>query len=236
MLPKMPARILVADDEPRYVRSIKIYLESHGYEVFTASNGQEALVLVVEQEPDLVLLDVRMPRMDGYEVCRRIREFSTVPIIMLTAMAEDADKVKGLDIGADDYVTKPFSAQELMARVRAALRRGGPVRPTDPALGSFFQAGDLKVDLAQQRVLVCDQEVELTPTEYRLLCAFVKNAGRVLVPEYLLEEVWGPRYSEDYHLVRQAVHRLRHKIEEDPQNPRYIQTRPHFGYIFVVPE
>jgi DNA-binding response OmpR family regulator len=227
-------RVLVVDDEPRYVRAIQVNLEASGYEVLAARNGQTAIELAASEAPDLILLDIRMPGLDGYEVCRRIREFSAVPIIMLTAMAEDADKVKGLDIGADDYVTKPFSADELLARVRSALRRVELSERQAPH--PTFQAGDLLVDFARQRVFVCDLEVNLTPTEYRLLCELVRQAGRVLVPDYLLEKVWGMGYEGENRLLWQAVHRLRRKIEPDPRNPQYIQTRPGLGYVFALPK
>jgi len=231
---KGKVRILVVDDEPRYVQAIQINLEASGYEMLTARDGQTAIELAATEEPDLILLDIRMLGLDGYEVCRRIREFSAVPIIMLTALAEDADKVKGLDIGADDYVTKPFSADEILARVRAVLRRVELSERQNPC--PTFQAGDLLVDFAQQRVFACGQEANLTPTEYRLLCELVRQAGRVLVPEYLLEKVWGMGYEAENHLLWQAVHRLRRKIERDPRNPKYIQTRPGIGYVFALPE
>ena len=231
---KGKVRILVVDDEPRYVQAIQINLEASGYEMLAARDGQTAIELAATEEPDLILLDIRMLGLDGYEVCRRIREFSAVPIIMLTALAEDADKVKGLDIGADDYVTKPFSADEILARVRAVLRRVELSKRQNPC--PTFQAGDLLVDFAQQRVFACGQEANLTPTEYRLLCELVRQAGRVLVPEYLLEKVWGMGYEAENHLLWQAVHRLRRKIERDPRNPKYIQTRPGIGYVFALPE
>ncbi len=226
--------ILVVDDEPRYVWAIKINLEDAGYETLTAQDGRTAIELAANAAPDLILLDVRMPDLDGYEACRRIREFSTVPIIMLTALAEQADKVKGLDAGADDYVTKPFSAEELLARVRAALRRVEFSQGQEP--NPAFEAGDLLVDLAQQRVFARGQELNLTPIEYRLLRELVKQAGRVLVPEHLLEKVWGVGYEGENRLLRLAVHRLRRKIERDPRDPQYIQTRPGIGYLFVAPK
>jgi DNA-binding response OmpR family regulator len=231
---KPKIRILVVDDEPRYIWAMQVNLEDLGYEALTAYDGQTAIELAASEELDLILLDVRMPDLDGYEVCRRIREFSTVPIIMLTALAEEADKVQGLDAGADDYVTKPFGIEELLARVRAALRRAdfSDGQPSHPA----FQAGNLLVDFAQQQVFVRDQAVHLTPIEYRLLCELVKQAGRVLVPEYLLEKVWGIGYEGENHLLRLAVHRLRRKIERDPRNPQYVQTRSGIGYIFVPPD
>ena len=227
-------RILVAEDEPRYIWAIQTNLEARGYEVLTATDGQQAIDLAADAQPDLILLDIKMPVVNGYEACRRIREFSTVPIIMITAMAEEADKVLGLDLGADDYVTKPFSVPELLARVRAALRRieFAEGLPSD----STYAAGDLRVDFAQHRVFIRSQEVELTPTEYRLLCELVKQPGRVLVSDYLTERVWGPGYEEGDKLIRQAIHRLRRKIEVDPRRPEYIRTRPGLGYLFQPPE
>ena len=227
-------RILVAEDEPRYIWAIQTNLEARDYEVLTATDGQQAIDLAADAQPDLILLDIKMPVVNGYEACRRIREFSTVPIIMITAMAEEADKVLGLDLGADDYVTKPFSVPELLARVRAALRRIEFAEgvPSD----STYAAGDLRVDFAQHRVFIRGLEVELTPTEYRLLCELVKQPGRVLVSDYLTERVWGPGYEEGDKLIRQAIHRLRRKIEADPRHPEYIRTRPGLGYVFLPPE
>jgi len=227
-------RILAVDDESRYTWAIKSILDGVGYETLTAAHGHAAIERAAVDEPDLILLDVRLPDMDGYEVCRRIREFSQVPIVMLTAMADEMDKVKGLDAGADDYVTKPFGAQELLARMRAHLRRA-ETNGAVPA-SAVFRTGDLEVDLARQRVTVCGQEVGLTPTEYRLLCEFVKQAGRVLVPDYLLESVWGVAYEGEGHVLRQVIHRLRRKIERDPEDPQYIQTRPGLGYLFCTPD
>lgn len=226
---KGKVRILVVDDEPRYVWAIKANLEAREYEVLTAEEGETAIELAVTEEPDLIVLDIRMPGMDGYEVCRRIREFSTVPIIMLTALAQDADKVKGLDIGADDYVTKPFSAKELLARVRAALRRAELSQWKEPA--PVFQIAELRIDLAHQQVFVREEGVSLTPLEYRLLCELARYTDRVLVPEYLLEKVWGEGYEGEDRLVRQAIHRLRSKVEPDPRNPQYIHTRRGLGYV-----
>ena len=226
-------RILVAEDEPRYVWAIQTNLEARSYEVLTAQDGLKAVELARDEQPDLVLLDLKMPGLNGYEACQRIRQFSTVPIIMITAMAEESDKVRGLDAGADDYITKPFSVPELLARVRAALRRaefaGGA-----PGEGTF-EAGELRVIFDQRRVYVRDQEVELTPTEYRLLCELVKQAGRVLVPDLLVDVIWGAGGEGNEQLLRQAIHRLRRKIERDSRRPEYIQTRPGQGYIFMLP-
>lgn len=227
-------RILVVDDEPRYVWAIRQNLEARGYEVLAAHDGYTALELAAQADPTLILLDVRMPGLDGFEVCRRIRAFSTAPIIFLTAMAEETDKVQGLDIGADDYVTKPFSVEELLARVRAALRRLELSAAREPP--ATFEAGELRVDLAQKRVFIGEEEVDLTPIEYHLLLVLIEQAGRILVPDYLLERIWGPGCEEESHLLRQAIHRLRRKIEPDPQDPQYIQTRRGLGYLFAPPE
>lgn len=223
-------QILVVDDEPRYVWAIRLNLESRGYGVLTASDGQTALEIAAVESPDLVILDIRLPGLDGFEVCRRLREFSTIPVIMLTALAEDAEKVAGLDVGADDYVTKPFSAEELLARVRSALRRVEYADAVETM--PVVQAGDLLIDLGRQRVFAGDHEVYLTAIEYRLLAELARNAGRVLVPDHLLERVWGPGYEGEVRLVRQVIHRLRNKIEPDPRNPRYVETRHGIGYVF----
>ena len=227
------ARILVADDEPKYARGIHAILEANGYEVLTARDGRGALDLAARALQHLVLLDVRMSGMDGYEACQRIREFSRVPIILLTALAGTPDKVKGLDAGADDYVTKPFSADELLARVRAQLRRNA-VNET-PAPRPRVRAGELAIDFTQRRVFLREQEINLTPTEYRLLCEMVRHAGLVLSPEFLLQRVWGVGYEGEDRLVWRTMHRLRQKIERDPGNPELIQNRPGNGYIFVQP-
>ncbi len=224
--------VLVADDEPKYVYITQLNLEARGYEVLVARDGKTAVELAAREEPDLIILDIRMPGLDGYEACRRIREFSGVPIIMLTAMAEEADKVKGLDLGADDYITKPFGVDELLARVRAALRRAelAEVGEAEP----IVRAGELRVDLNQGRVFLGGQEVPLTPIEYHLLSELVRQAGRVVVSERLLEAVWGGEFEGGERALRQAVYRLRQKIEPDPQDPQYIQTRSGLGYVFVV--
>ncbi|MCP4536109.1 MAG: response regulator transcription factor [Chloroflexi bacterium] len=225
------ARILVVDDDPKYVYLVQLNLEARGYEVIVAQDGHKAVELTASAEPDLIILDIMMPVLDGYDACQRIRQFSMVPIIMLTARAEDADKVRGLNLGADDYVTKPFSIDELLARVQSALRRVNLIEcaPTMPV----FQFGDLKVDLAQQSVFAGDRQVELTSIEFRLLSELVKNVGRVVVSEHLLDKVWGTGYEGEYRTLRQAIYRLRKKIEPDPRNPRYIQTRSGLGYVFV---
>jgi two-component system KDP operon response regulator KdpE len=232
MTPK--ARILAVDDEPRYTWALQTILDAVGYEAVTAADGQAALALTANEHFDLVLLDIKLPDMGGYEVCRRIRKFSTVPIIMLTAMASEADKIAGLDAGADDYITKPFSAPELLARVRAVLRRVEFSEAQD--MPATLSAGELVVDLARKQVTVRGQETRLTSTEYRLLCEFIKQPGRLLVPDYLLEKVWGMGYEGETHMLRQVIYRLRHKIEENPREPRYIITRPGMGYTLDVPK
>lgn len=228
---KEKTRILVVDDEHRYVWTTQVILEARGYEVLVARDGETAVEIAANDEPDLIILDVKMPGMDGYDACLRIREFSTVPIIMLTALAEDVNKVEGLYVGADDYVTKPFSAEELLARIWSVLRRiqFSEQKESPPS----FQAGELLVDFEQSRVYVSGQEVHLTSKEYQLLCELVTNAGQVLEPEYLLEAVWGMGHEEEGLLLRQIIHRLRRKIEPDPKNPYYIQTRVGLGYVFA---
>ena len=226
---KVKYRMLVVDDEPRYVRAMQVSLEMHGYEVLIARDGASALSLAAGEHPDLILLDIKIPEPDGYVVCQRVREFSAVPIIMLTALAHTADKVKGLELGADDYITKPFSVDELIARVRAALRRLETWQPIDPQ--PVRSVGRLQVDLAGQRVFVAEHEVSLTATEYRLLCELIKRPGQCLPPAYLLDKVWGVGYDGHESLVWKTIHRLRNKIESDPSLPRYIETKPGLGYI-----
>jgi len=226
-------RVLIVDDEPRYLRTIQTTLRPDGYTIFTASDGATAIQLAASKDPNLILLDVRLPDMNGYEVCKQIREFSTVPIIMLTAMAETEDKIKGLEAGADDYVTKPFSAGELLARITAALRRVD--MDEHKSAQSVFRAGDFQIDFEQRLVHVDNHEVRLTPIEYRLLYELINHSGQVLIPSFLLEKVWGEGYETDEHLVYLAIHRLRRKIERDPANPQLIQNRPGMGYLFVAP-
>jgi DNA-binding response OmpR family regulator len=220
--------VLVVDDEPRYLRLLRANLESVGYRVVTAPDGAGGVQKAEAEDPRLIVLDLMLPDLDGFEVCRRIREFSTVPIIMLTARREQSDKVGGLDAGADDYITKPFDVTELLARVRAHLRRSsfGEQRH----LEAPFILGDLQIDFAQRRVTVRGREVALSPTEYRLLHHLAANAGRVLVQEELLRRVWGPEYTDESEVLRVYIRRLRQKIEDNPSSPRYVLTRPGVGY------
>ena len=223
-------RILIVDDELSIIKFLRANLESKGYEVLIAMNGAEALKVFEMELPDLALLDITMPKMNGFEVCRRLREWSQVPIIMLSARGDESDKVKCLDLGADDYITKPFGKDELIARVKAVIRRTemSTTMPTQSSLTS----GDLQIDFASRQVTIAGKEVKLTPTEYNLLQELVLNTGKVLTHIYLLNKVWGPEYREEREYLHVFVRRLRVKLEPDPKNPRYIVTMPAIGYQF----
>jgi two-component system KDP operon response regulator KdpE len=227
----LKTHILVVDDELSIVKFLRANLESRGYEVLAAMNGAEALKTFEMELPDLVILDIMMPKMDGFEVCRRLREWSQVPIVMLSARGDESDKVKCLDLGADDYITKPFGASELIARIGAVLRRTkeGAAIPTQP----FFTSGDLKINFAQRKVTIADKEVKLTPTEYNLLQEFVLNAGKVLTYTHLLNKVWGPEYRDEREYLHVFIGRLRTKLENNPANPEHIVTVSSVGYQFV---
>jgi len=224
-------RILVVDDESSIIKFLRANLESKGFEVLAAMDGTEALQTFEMELPDLVLLDIMMPRMDGFEVCQRLREWSQVPIIMLSARGDVSDKIECLDLGADDYITKPFGAGELIARVRAVLRRTkeSAAIPTQ----SFFSSGDLKISFAQRKVTIAGKEVKLTPTEYNLLQEFVLNAGKILPHTHLLNKVWGPEYRDEREYLHVFIPRLRAKLETDPTNPKYITTVSGVGYQFT---
>ncbi len=223
-------RILVADDELSIIKFLRATLEARGYEVLTAINGVEALQKVGMELPDLVILDIMMPEMDGFEVCQRLREWSQIPVIMLSARSDEKDKVKCLSIGADDYLTKPFGIEELVARVNAVLRRVkiASTASTQPA----FESGDLKVNFVKRQVTVNNRNVKLTPTEYNLLVELVLNANKVLTHNMLLTKVWGVEYGQEKEYLRVFMRRLRKIIEADPENPKYIITVPHVGYKF----
>jgi two-component system KDP operon response regulator KdpE len=224
-------RILVVDDERRMVGFIRLNLEQDGFEVIEAYNGTQALERLRDSLPDLILLDVMMPDIDGFEVLRMIREISQVPVIMLTAKGEENDKVKGLELGADDYVTKPFSPRELVSRVKAVLRRGSTFEEDEEGV---IEVDDrLKIDFSRREVWVDDELVKLRPTEYRLLYHLVQNAGWVLTHDQILTKVWGYEYRDEPHYVRLYINYLRKKIEEDPSNPEYILTERGVGYRFV---
>ena len=228
-----PQTILVVDDEIRYVRWISVNLEGAGYRVVSATDGATAIQEAAARPLDLVLLDLGLPVLDGFTVCARIREFSDVPIIILTALADEQDKVRGLDLGADDYLVKPFGPPELLARVRAVLRRGGRAAG-GPPLVPRFTVGDLEIDFSQHLVRRRGQPVDLSPTEYRLLAHLAQHAGRVVVSDALLNAVWGPEYRDELQHVRLYISRLRHKIEDDPEHPRYVLTRPGVGYMLIA--
>jgi DNA-binding response OmpR family regulator len=222
------ASILIADDEPRYVRLMEANLLTESYQVLKAFNGQEAVQMVVDHKPDLVILDIMMPIMDGFAACERIREFSNVPIIMVTAKGEERDRVRGLDLGADDYIVKPFSATEILARVRAVLRRAQ--KSGTISQPSVFNHGNLRIDLARAEVFRDNRMVFLSATEYRLLLQFAQNIGKVLTAEQLLRDVWGPEYSDDKEILWVSISRLRQKLEKDPRDPKHIVTRSGLGY------
>lgn len=225
----MAVSILVVDDEARYQHLLKVNLEAAGYLVTTAGNGEEALEIVSNHAPDLIILDVMMPRLDGFTTCERIRQFSSVPIIMLTAKGEEQDRVKGLNVGADDYVVKPFSATELLARVRAVLRRA---QNADAATQNrIFTHGNLRIDFARAEVWRDDKPVFLSATEYRLLIQFAHHTGHVLSAEELLSAVWGEQYREDKEILWVSIARLRQKLEDNPHSPQHIVTRSGLGYL-----
>ncbi len=223
-------RILIVDDEARVRQFVRMNLELEGFEVFEASNGPEALEKVKELLPDLVILDVMMPELDGFETLAMIREVSSVPVIMLTVRADEADKVRGLELGADDYVTKPFSPRELISRIKAVLRR---VDTPATAGGAVQIDDDLTIDFNRRVVIAGGREIKLRPTEWRLLYHLVNNAGRTLSHDSLLAKVWGYEYRDETHYLRLYINYLRQKIEPDPSRPRYILTERGVGYRFV---
>jgi two-component system KDP operon response regulator KdpE len=228
----MAAKILVVEDDPVLRSLLREQLTREGYEVSTARDGVEGERLCRERAPDLILLDVLLPRMDGWEACRRIRELSDAPIIILTAMARDVDKVRGLELGADDYVTKPYSQVELVARIRAALRRFNRAAVAE----SLVQVDDrLAVDWTRRQVTVQGEPLELSATEFKLLAFFLENAGRVLTHQSLLTHVWGWEYTDEVDYLKVYVHHLRKKIEPDPNRPQYIVTERVLGYRFQAP-
>ena len=226
-------RILLAEDEAALRDFINRNLRARGFEVLEASNGLEAMAVWEREDPDLLILDIMMPRMDGLEVCRRVREYSSVPIIVLTALDAESDKVTALDLGADDYLSKPFGVEELLARMRAVLRR---TQGDVPQRGSGVkQFDDLEVDLTGHIVRLHGAEVRLSPTEFALLKLLITHAGKVVTHRMLLQSIWGPEYSGEAEYLRVYMNRLRHKLERDPANPRYLLTEPGVGYRFVAP-
>jgi two-component system, OmpR family, KDP operon response regulator KdpE len=224
-------RILVVDDDLAILKFLRANLQAEGYEILVAIDGEKALQTIEKELPDLVILDITLPGLDGFEICRRLRQWSQIPIIMLTARGEAEDKVRCLNLGADDYITKPFAAIELLARVRAVLRR---VQVTDfkPQHPSFRHE-NIEINFVQRQVTVSGNEVKLTPTEYQLLQELVLNAGKVLTHTYLLNKVWGPEYQGEKDYLHVFIRRLRHKIESNPAEPKFIITVPAVGYKFI---
>ena len=227
-------RILVVDDEPDLIESVRLGFELQWREIelLESGTGETALDRVEQDHPDIVLLDIGLPDIDGFEVLRRIRAFSDVPVVMLTARDDAMDKVKGLELGADDYITKPFNHLELMARVKAVLRRLSMPTPTSRA--PSFQARELEVDFAAHEARLRGERLDLTPTEYKLLYHLVRNAGHVLQHETLLAKVWGREYVDEVDYLRVYVRRLRDKLGDDPDRPRYIRTERGLGYRFIA--
>ena len=222
--------VLVVDDEPRLVDVLRMNLEVEGYRVLEAANGLEALERLKADLPDLVVLDVMMPELDGFETLRRIREVSCVPVIMLTVRNEESDRIRGLEIGADDYLTKPFSPRELQTRIKALLRR--TFTPAPPRTTRIVVDDDLTIDFNRREVMARGQKVTLRPTEYRLLYHLVHNAGRLMTHQALLSKVWGPEYRDEGHYLRLYITYLRQKLERDPARPVYILTERGMGYRF----
>ena len=226
--PEKPAKILVIDDEAQIRRALGSILSTRGYHVVFASDGSEGLDLAVDQNPDLMILDLAMPGMGGLEVCRELRAWYTAPILVLSVRGSDADKIAALDMGADDYVTKPFSAGELLARVRALLRRASGQAASRPVI----TVGDLEIDIAQRRVRRAGREIELTRIEFDILAYLAQNADCVVTSKMILEKVWGPEYGEDTQTLRVHISHLRKKIEPHASVPRYILTEPGVGFRF----
>jgi len=223
--------IMVVDDEPQIRRVLRTTITSHDYAVIEAKTGEEALELMRSERPDLILLDVNMPGITGFETCAEIRRTSDIPIIMLTVRNTERDKVRALDAGADDYVVKPFGAEELMARIRAALRRSGQAESLPP-----FVSNDLMIDFEKRQVVKKGQPVRLTPKEFDLLRHLVANSGKSLGHRRLLQAIWGPDYGDETEYLRVFINQLRKKIEPDPRHPHYIHTEPWIGYRFEAPQ
>lgn len=221
-------KILLIDDDRDLLKLLEVGLEQEGFEVLTAVDGSEGLRVAFRVHPDLVILDIMLPGMDGWETCRRLRELSGVPIIMLTAKAREMDIVRGLTLGADDYITKPFGVSELVARVQACLRRAESGNSRVPS--AMLSSGDLTIDFARHRVMLRGEPVDLTPTEFRLLSYLARNRGSVVPHRTLLREVWGPEYEDELQYLKLYVHYLRRKIEDDPHQPEYVITQWGVGY------
>lgn len=229
-MPSKKLLVLVVDDDVHMLRMMKRVLELEGYRVLTASNGGVSLDIFEDETPDLVLLDIMMPGMDGHVLCKRIREFSSVPMIMVTAKVDDKEKVRGLDAGADDYITKPFSSKEMVARARAVLRR---TKFRDERPIPAFRTGELVADFVSRKVTLAGREIVLTGNEYRMLSYLARNAGRTVTPDDILRNVWGDEYIGETPLVYVNMTRLRKKLKGDARSPGYILTRPGIGYTML---
>lgn len=227
-MPEDKELILLIEDEPQMRRFLRITLQGHGYRLVESGTAQDGLMQAASRNPDVVLLDLGLPDLDGLEVTRRLREWAQTPIIVISAREQEQDKVKALDAGADDYLTKPFSAGELMARIRVALRHAA--RQTPGKQEPFFILQNLRVDLAQRQVFIDNTEVHLTPIEYKLLTVLVRHAGRVITHRQLLQEVWGPAHVNEVQYLRVYMTQLRHKLEVDPTRPRFLMNEPGIGY------
>jgi two-component system, OmpR family, KDP operon response regulator KdpE len=223
--------ILVIDDEPQILRALRTILTAKGFRVTIASRGEEGLALAATQEPDLIILDLSLPDMDGFQVCKELRQWTRTPIIVLSVRESERDKVTALDLGADDYLTKPFGIDELLARIRVAMRHAGA--PAHSPTQTLIQAGPFQIDLAQHRVARGDEEIKLTATEYNLLAYLAANTGRVLTHRAILEQVWGPADIDHIEYLRVYIRQLRRKIEQDPNQPRYLINEPGIGYRFI---
>jgi two-component system KDP operon response regulator KdpE len=224
--------VLVIEDEAQIRRFLRATLTANGYQLLEATTAQEGLVQAATRQPEIVILDLGLPDLDGLEVTRRLREWTTMPIIVLSARGQESDKVTALDAGADDYLTKPFSVGELLARLRVALRHA--VRTSQEPGEPIFTVDDLRVDLARRQVYIAEQQVHLTPIEYKLLTTLVRYAGRVVTHRQLLQEGWGPGHTEASHYLRVYMGQLRHKLEADPARPRYLVTEPGVGYRLKI--
>jgi DNA-binding response OmpR family regulator len=227
-------RVLIVDDEPRILKFLELKLKASGYKVLTANNGFEAIEQVEAQEPDLVVLDVVMPKKDGFETLKEIRAFSSVPVIILSAKEADTDKVRGLELGADDYLAKPFSPEELVARIEAVRRR--LVSAQDRKVVEFITLGPMSINLKRHLVIVNGQEIQLTRIEWLLLSELARNAGKLMLYSDLLTRIWGPEYRDDVQILRTWISRLRHKIEQEPDQPLIIRTVPKAGYMIDQPQ
>ena len=231
-VPERPTRILVVDDEEQIRRALKSILSTRGYVLNMATTGEEALLKAIDAPPDLVILDLALPDRSGIDVCRELRTWMSAPILVLSVRANESDKIEALDEGADDYLTKPFSAGELLARIRALLRRAAALTSPPPVVVS----GDLEIDIARRRVTVKGEQMALTPTEFDILAYLARNAGLVVTQKMILQEVWGPEWVEDAQTLRVHVSNLRKKIEPHPGGPRYIITEPGVGFRFADAE